>query len=157
MHFQVTNIKQWAALLLALFVFTAASTHLYIQDPLWAPHFYLQWRKYHKKVNGNRTNRIRIKTSRQLLVSARPFSICVPGRRAWQTTFPSKTFLNLCLVHSSFFFFFFFAQVPNDLCGFSFNVFFSEEDFLNFLSKLNHPAVISDYNVLFSYRICDTY
>ena len=107
MHFQVTNIKQWAALLLAqLFVFTAASTHLYIQDPLWAPHFYLQWTKYHKKVNGNRTNRIRIKTSRQLLVSARPFSICVPGRRAWQTTFPSKTFLNLCLVHSSFFFFF---------------------------------------------------
>ena len=115
MHFQVTNIKRWAALLLALFVFTAASTHLYIQDPLWAPHFYLQWRKYHKKVKGNRTNRIRIKTSRQLLVSARPFSICVPGRRAWQTTFPSKTFLNLCLVHSSFFslfFFFFLLRFP---------------------------------------------
>ena len=35
--------------------------------------------------------------------------------------------------------------------------FFSQEEFLNFLSKLNHPAVISDYNVLFSSRICDTY
>ena len=76
MHYQVTNIKQWAALLFALFVFIAASIHLYICDPMWTPHFYLQWRKHQKKVNGNRTNRIKI--SGQLLVSARAFYIYVP-------------------------------------------------------------------------------